>query len=254
MIRVVINGILGRMGREISNAILKDDDLILVGGIDNLETFYSDEIVVTTNPQEVLTDSNIVVDFSSGEGTVSIAKACREKKVSLITGTTGLSEEQQKVLLETSKVVPVIQSFNFSIGINLLVNILQKTAAILEGEFDTEIVDVHHRKKKDAPSGTALLLAETVANSLGIDPEKAIQKGRHGSDLTRGEEITIHSLRGGSVIGEHQVHLYCQHEVIKIFHQACSRQAFVNGLLRAIFWIPDQKPGFYTMQDVLDLK
>lgn len=254
MIRVAINGILGRMGRELSAAILKEESLALVGGIDTLETFYSDEICVSVNPDDILTEADVALDFSSPEGAAAIAKACRKHRVSLISGTTGLSKPQQSRLRELAKQVAVVQSFNFSLGINLLINLVQKTAGTLKGNFDGEIVEIHHRNKKDSPSGTALLLARALLQGLGTPEQENIRFGRQGFQAERGPEITLHSLRGGSVVGEHQVHFLGNYENIVFTHQALSRSVFVEGVLRAVRWIPSQKPGYYTMQNVLGLK
>lgn len=254
MVRIAINGILGKMGQELTAAITKQEDLFIVGGIDTVETFHSEEICVSFNPDDVLPDADIVVDFSSGEGTFTIADACRKRSLPLVTGTTGLSKKQQERVMQLSQTVPVVQAFNFSLGINLLINLLEKAADVLKGNFDGEIIDIHHRNKKDSPSGTALLLAKTLAKSLGLPEEESLHFGRHGKTLERGREITLHSLRGGSVIGEHQVHMLCNHESIVITHKALSRSVFADGVLRAARWIGSQKPGYYTMQDVLDLK
>ena len=251
MIRVAINGILGRMGQELTAAIMREEDIFLVGGVDTLETFYANEIVVTTDPAELLKDVDVVVDFSSGKGAAKIASACSKESIPLVTGTTGLTSAEQKKIESLSRVAPVVQAFNFSIGINLLIDIIQKTASILKDNFDTEIVEIHHRYKKDAPSGTALLFAKTLAKTLGLPEDENIRFGRRGSNLSRGNEITIHSLRGGKVIGEHQVHFFCQNEHISFSHHALSRKVFVDGALRAIEWVVSQKPGYYTMQDVL---
>ncbi|NIS39139.1 4-hydroxy-tetrahydrodipicolinate reductase, partial [Candidatus Saccharibacteria bacterium] len=132
MIRVVINGILGRMGQEISNAILRDQDVILIGGVDTLETFYADEVVVSTDPNEVLGDTDTVIDFSSPEGTVNIAKSCLERKIPLVTGTTALSENQQEQVMKLSEKVAVVQASNFSVGINLLTNLIERAAMALK--------------------------------------------------------------------------------------------------------------------------
>lgn len=254
MIRVAINGIWGRMGQELSAAILKDESLALVGGIDTLETFYSEKFCVSTNPDEILTEADVALDFSSPEGAAAIAEACRKHRVPLISGTTGLSEAQQSRLRELASHVAVVQAFNFSQGINLLINLIQKAAAALRGKFDGEIVEIHHRNKKDSPSGTALLLARALLQGLGVPEKENILFGRQGFQAQRGPEITLHSLRGGSVVGEHQVHFLGNHENIVITHQALSRAVFVEGALRAVHWIPSQKPGYYTMQDVLGLK
>lgn len=251
MIRVVINGILGRMGMELTRSIMQEEDLFLVGGVDTLETFVNDEIMVTTNPEELMYDIDVVVDFSSGKGTSNIAKVCREFKVPLVTGTTGLTKADQRQVIELSKVAPVVQASNFSIGINLLLDLIQKTASVLKNNFDIEIVELHHRYKKDAPSGTALTLASTLNQILNNSDESCIQFGRKGSKLSRGNEIVIHSLRGGGIIGEHQVHFLCKNEHLIFSHHSLSRKVFVDGAIRAIEWVILQKPGLYTMLDVL---
>lgn len=253
MIRVAVNGILGRMGQFMVKAILAEESLVLVGGIDTLETFQSEEIFVSTDPAEILPEADVVVDFSSPAGLASITKACHKHAVPLITGTTGIDKNHSRQIRQLAKKVAVVQSFNFSLGINLFLNILAKTAALLGEEFDAEIVEVHHRGKADFPSGTALTLAKTLASARGIDPKKSIVVGRNAESSGRGKEINVHSVRGGSVVGEHQVHLLGACESICLTHQALSRRAFVEGVLRAIYWIGSKEPGYYTMQDVLSI-
>ncbi len=253
MIRVVINGILGRMGEALTRVLSKEEDFFLVGGVDTLETFYNEEIVVSTNPEDVLMDVDVVVDFSSGEGCAAIADACREKGIPLVTGTTGLTDEEQQKINQLAEIVPVVQAFNFSIGINLLNNVIQQAASILKDNYDIEIVEIHHRYKKDAPSGTARMFANTLAEIQGLTDEE-IRFGRSGNNLSRGDEITIHSLRGGSIIGEHQIHFFCKNEHLSFIHHSLSRRVFVDGALRAIEWVVTQKPGLYSMNDVLSIE
>ncbi len=250
MIRIAINGILGKMGREVASAVGKHGDLILVGGVDTLETYYSDEFAVSINPDEIIPEADVVVDFSSGEGAMRIAGACQTHQKPLITGTTGLTTTQQAEIVALSRKMPVVQASNFSPGINFLIHILQQAAEFLKDRFDYEIVEIHHRMKKDAPSGTALLLANTLAEGLKL-PKTAIQSGRSGIQQNREQEIAVHALRGGSVVGEHQVHLLGQYESLVLTHQAHSRKAFVDGVIRAIHWIPGRPPGLYGMGTVL---
>jgi 4-hydroxy-tetrahydrodipicolinate reductase len=250
MTKIIINGILGRMGKEITLSIPKDASLQLVGGIDKTETALEDGVPVSKSAATVLSKADLVIDFSLPEGTAEIAIACLKFKKPLITGTTGLSMEQQKNIIDLSKQVPVVQSSNFSIGINLVNQLIRTAGQVLKGLVDAEIVETHHRLKKDSPSGTALTLGRTLAHVLDAD-EKLFQFGRRGNGLTREKEIAFHSLRGGSVVGEHQVHLLCENENIIITHQALSRAVFVDGVLKAAKWVIAKPPGLYNMGDVL---
>lgn len=238
MIRVVLNGILGRMGNELSQAVLAEDDLILIGGVDTLETFYSDEIVVSTNPAEVLVDADVVIDFSSGSGTATIAKFCLNQKIPLITGTTGLSHKQQSEIVALARRVPIVQAASYSIGINLLLNTLENTARALKGDFTAEIVEVQHRDHPGKAGDTALYLAKTLTAAMST-----------GAD----DRIGVHSLRGGSTPGEHEIRFFANHENIAISHQALSLKVYAAGALRAAEWVIDQPPGLYSMMDVLEL-
>jgi 4-hydroxy-tetrahydrodipicolinate reductase len=250
MTNVIINGILGKMGKEITNALINQNNFKLVGGIDKTEMKLSGEIPVLTSPDNIMTKADLVIDFSLPEGTEKIVNACQKFTKPLITGTTGLTADQQNAIVNLSKEVPVVQASNFSIGINLMNRLIKTAARILKGVADTEIVEIHHRQKKDSPSGTALSLGRTLAKSLGID-EKSFQFGRSGGQLKRANEIAFHSLRGGSVVGEHQVHFLCENENIIITHQALSRAVFVDGVLKAADWIGSQPAGLYDMADVL---
>lgn len=250
MIKIIINGILGKMGKEISRSISKEADMQLVGGIDQRETTLEDGILVSKFADSLLASADLVIDFSMPEGTVEIATACLKFEKPLITGTTGLSTEQQRDIISLSKQAPVVQASNFSIGINLINQLIRTAGQVLKGSVDAEIVETHHRHKKDSPSGTALTLGRTLAQALGAD-EKSFQFGRSGGQMMRENEIAFHSLRGGSVVGEHQVHLLCENENIIITHQALSRAVFVDGVLKAAKWIMAKSPALYDMGDVL---
>jgi 4-hydroxy-tetrahydrodipicolinate reductase len=250
MIKIIINGILGRMGTEIASHVSKEADMQLIGGIDKTETTLEGGIPVSKSPDNLLPQADLVIDFSLPEGTVEISNACLKFQKPLISGTTGLSVEQQKNIISLSKEAPVVQASNFSIGINLINQLIRMAGQVLKGSVDAEIVETHHRHKKDSPSGTALTLGRTLAGALGAD-EKSFQFGRSGGQLIRENEIAFHSLRGGSVVGEHQVHLLCENENIIITHQALSRAVFVDGILRAAKWIGAQPAGLYDMLDVL---
>lgn len=251
MNKIIINGILGRMGTEIARRISKEADMELIGGIDKTETTIEGGIPVAKSPDKLLPQADLIIDFSLPEGTAAIAEACLRFKKSLVTGTTGLSKEQQMAIDNLSKEVPVVQASNFSIGITLVNQLIGIAGQVLKGSVDAEIVETHHRLKKDSPSGTALTLGRTLARALGVE-EKSFQFGRSGGQLTRGNEIAFHSLRGGSVVGEHQVHMLSENENIIITHQALSRAVFVDGVLKAAKWIGAKSAGLYDMRDVLE--
>jgi len=252
MINIVINGFWGKMGQEVFDILSGISDLKIIGGVDLSIKKEDVGIPVFSEPEKILPATDVVIDFSSPEGAVNIASVCLEHQKPLVTGTTGLSEQQQKVIFNLAETVPVVQASNFSVGVNLVNNLLKIAVLVLEKGFDVEIIDIHHRMKKDSPSGTAMSFAKIIAETLDQSPE-TIKFGREGKNLSRENEITVHSLRGGSVIGKHEIYLMCKNENIVITHEALSRRVFVDGVLRAVRWIIDQRPGYYTMQHVLNL-
>lgn len=193
-----------------------------------------------------------VVDFSFHAAVpAAIAKAA-EKGVPYVIGTTGLTAEEQKAVDEAAKKIPVVQSGNYSLGVNLLLELVRKAAEVLGPEYDVEVTEMHHRHKKDAPSGTALMLAKSVAAGRGVDFGANAVYGRHGEPGERPVgEIAIHALRGGSVVGDHTVMFAGDVERVELTHRAQSREAFAAGALRAVVWAERKSPGIYTMRNVL---
>ena len=198
---------------------------------------------------------DVVVDFTFHESTVPLAGICAEHKKPIVIGTTGHSEAEQKELTRLSAQIPLVWSSNFSTGVNALFWLTRKAAEILGPEFDVEIVEMHHRLKKDAPSGTAKTLARIVADARGLPRSGALRHGREGlvGERTRAE-IGMHSLRGGDVVGDHTVIFAAAGERLELTHNASSRETFAGGALRAAQWVVGKKPGLYDMQDVLGLK
>jgi 4-hydroxy-tetrahydrodipicolinate reductase len=250
MIRIVINGILGRMGSEVCRRITEHEDLVLLGGVDTLETYLGDTFVISKSAGDILDEADLVIDFSSGEGTSAIAQACSDNKVALITGTTGLTAKQQEAVNLLSRTVPVLQCSNFSIGLNLLISLTHQTARQLGGHFDAEIVDIHHREHRESPSASAQEIANLLIEAIG-NGKSGIHHGRGGNGRVRGDEVTIHSLRGGSVVGEHQIHFFGEDETLSLTHKVTSRKVYVDGVMRAIRWLSQQDTGYYTMKDML---
>jgi 4-hydroxy-tetrahydrodipicolinate reductase len=187
-----------------------------------------------------------VVDFSQPGAVADLARAARERGARLVVGTTGLDAAQVATLREVSGRVAVLHARNFSLGLNRLLQVVPALAVFLQDGFDAECVEVHHRGKRDAPSGTALALVEALA------PEAPRVHGRHGVDATRRPgEIGVHSLRLGAVVGEHALVFGSEHEIVEVRHRALDRAAFVTGVVPAVRFVARQPPGWYTMLDVM---
>jgi 4-hydroxy-tetrahydrodipicolinate reductase len=252
MIRIAINGISGRMGKELVSAITRNQNFKLIGGIDPVSDSPIEGIKISHNADKVLPDADVVIDFSLPEGAMQILRDCLKWKKSLVSGTTGLTESQLGQFKSAGKTIPIVQAFNYSIGINLMLKLVAIAAQVLRDKCDVEIVETHHRRKKDAPSGTAIILANQIAKQMNLLGKENIKYGRFGKDVPRGKEIGIHSLRGGSVIGDHTAYFFGENENLFIGHQALNRKIFVDGALLAAQWIVNKKNGLYSMQDVLD--
>jgi 4-hydroxy-tetrahydrodipicolinate reductase len=244
MTRIIITGSKGRMGRMLAAYVPPDPELKLVGQIDE-----GDDL------RAVIEQGDVVVDFSSHQATPGIAALCAERKKAMVIGTTGHSNEDRSRITSFSLQIPMVLSSNFSTGVNALFWLTRKAAEILGPSFDLEIVEMHHRLKRDAPSGTAKTLAEILATVRQQQLDKAARYGRAGIVGERtAAEIGLHSVRGGDVVGDHTVIFADLGERVELTHRASSRETFAKGALRAAQWVVAQKPGLYDMQDVLGLK
>jgi 4-hydroxy-tetrahydrodipicolinate reductase len=248
MIKILISGILGRMGREILSLVEERDDITVVAGFDN--RFEDIGVPITKDTSELPEDVDVIVDFSSISGAMEILRFAVSHKIPLVTGTTGFSEDEESEIKNGSKEIPILKTSNMSLGVNTLIQILKRLPEILVKKFDIEIVETHHRMKKDSPSGTAKVLARILAEKSG---KSSFTYGRKGNESRRGdEEIGIHSVRGGSVVGIHSIYFHGDNESIEITHRANSRKIFAFGALSAVLWIVSQKPGLYSMEDLLN--
>jgi 4-hydroxy-tetrahydrodipicolinate reductase len=199
--------------------------------------------------------ADVVIDFSSHNATAGIARICANSQKALVIGTTGHSNEDRSIITAFSAQIPMVFSSNFSTGVNTLFWLTRKAAEILGPGFDLEIIEMHHRHKRDAPSGTARTLSEILAEVRKQELEQTLRHGRSGIVGERtGTEIGLHSVRGGDVVGDHTVIFAGNGERVELTHKASSRETFANGALRAAKWVVKQKPGLYDMQDVLGLK
>ena len=242
--KVAILGAAGRMGHMLCDLVDKSEELELVAKCDVREDY----------PRTWPAETEAVIDFTFHEAVpANIAKAA-EDGVVYVLGTTGLTAEEQAAVDAAAEKIPVVQSGNFSLGINLLLGLVRKASEILGEEYDCEVVEMHHRHKKDAPSGTALMLARAAAEGRGRKLDEIAVYGREGIVGERPQgEIAVHALRGGSVIGDHSVVFAGDVERIEIAHKAQTREAFAAGALRAALWAAGKKPGIYNMRDVLGL-
>jgi 4-hydroxy-tetrahydrodipicolinate reductase len=203
----------------------------------------------------VIDKADVVVDFSFHDATLGFARLCAENKKAIVIGTTGHTPSDDTAIRKLQSEIPIVWTSNYSTGVNTLFWLTRKAAEILGPAFDLEIVEMHHRTKKDAPSGTAMSLAKILAEVRQTQLAKVIRHGREGITGERAaEEIGVHSLRGGDVVGDHTVVFATNGERLELTHKASSRESFANGALRAAQWAVKQRPGLYDMQDVLGLR
>src|SRR5262245_120127 len=228
---------------------------LLACAAENLELEMVGQVDQGDDLRQVIAKVDVVIDVSSHGAMVGIARVCAEHRKSVVVGTTGHTEQETAEIKAFSSQIPMVISSNYSTGVNTLFWLTKKAAEILGPGFDLEIVEMHHRLKKDAPSGTAKTLAEILAGVRKQQLEKIARHGRVGIVGERtGAEIGIHSIRGGDVVGDHTVIFANAGERLELTHKASSRDTFANGALVAAQWVVKQKPGLYDMQDVLGLK
>lgn len=241
-VRIALIGAKGRMGQAIVDAAGPESGVIISASCER-----GDAIAPAAR------DTDVVVDFSHSDATETICAACVAEKKPLVIGTTGHSPDQCATMRRAATVVPIVLAPNFSVGVNALFFLARKTAELLEDGFDVEIIETHHRLKRDAPSGTAKRLGEIVTAARGWTGGDVVH-GREGMVGARpAQQIGMHSVRAGDVIGEHTVVFAGAGERLELTHKASSRETFAVGALRAARWIVHREPGLYTMEDVLGL-
>jgi 4-hydroxy-tetrahydrodipicolinate reductase len=241
-VRVLLLGAKGRMGQAIATAAEKAG-VEITAGLD-----LGDDVT------KHIAACDAVIDFSNPDAIESLCRACRDARKPVVIGTTGHSDKARASIEETAKSVPVVFSPNFSVGVNTLFWLTRKAAQMLGDDFDLEITEMHHRLKKDAPSGTAKKLAEILCEVRKLDYAKDVRHGREGLVGERSaKEIGVHSIRGGDVVGDHTVTFAGAGERLELAHRAASREPFALGALRAARWVVGKSPGLYSMEDVLGL-
>jgi len=268
--KVVIQGAAGRMGKTLIRCIQegKVAGLELAGAIDlwDVPDIGKDAglaagakeagVKLTTDLAAVAPKADVIIDFTSHFGTAGNAERVAEWGTAWVIGTTGLGDAELAEVHKAAKKVPVVMAGNMSLGINLLCNLVKEAAKALHAKgYDIEIIERHHNQKKDAPSGTALMLGKAAADGAGLDLKKSQVDGRTGMPGARTkDEIGFHAVRGGDIIGDHTVLMAGTGEMIELSHRATSRETFAMGALNAAAWAVAQKPGLYSMQDVLGLQ
>lgn len=263
--KIGITGVTGKMARTIAKLVIEDSLVELSCGLvrkdsgnegEDFAEFLGYEksgAKLTSNIDEFFQNVDAVIDFSSPILSLQIAQKCAEHKKILVCGTTGFSESEKQKFASYANDTVIIWSSNMSLGVNLLMNLAEKVAAILHDDFDVEIVEMHHKNKVDAPSGTALSLGAAVAKGRNVDLQKVANMARFGKDAKRIKgEIGFATLRGGDVIGDHTVIFAGEGERIELTHKASNRDVFAKGAIRAAIWGSAKKVGFYSMRDVLN--
>jgi 4-hydroxy-tetrahydrodipicolinate reductase len=243
-LRLLINGAKGRMGQALIACAGADSGLEVTAQIDEGDDFAA-----------ALSRCDAVIDFTHAPVTAAVAEACADAGKPLVIGTTGHDDAQRAAIAACAKRIPIVFAPNFSVGVNTLFWLTRKATEILGTAFDLEVVEMHHRLKKDSPSGTARRLAEILAEVRELDYAKDVRHGREGMVGERTKtEIGMHAVRGGDVVGDHTVIYANTGERLELTHKASSRDTFANGALRAAKWAAEKPPGLYDMQDVLELR
>ena len=255
--KIAILGAAGRMGQNLLRCSQKIQGCEIVAAVERpdfpglgtrVKDFPSELIYTSEWPKQ----AEAVIDFTFHTCVVNNVKNAVANKQAVVLGTTGLSDDERAAVQQATSQIPIVWAANMSLGVNLLLELVKRAAEVLDNSYDIEIVEAHHRLKKDAPSGTALMLAEAAAAGRKVCLKDVACYGREGivGERPKGE-IGIHAVRGGAIIGEHTVSLIADEECVEITHKANSREAFATGALRAALWLAQRKPGLFTMRDVL---
>ncbi len=262
-VKAVVTGAMGAMGQMFIRNIVSSSNAALYGATERhdhpmigkdvgLGIFgRAVDVSLENDLRNCVVAANVVIDFTAPEATLSNVKVCADKKIPMVCGTTGMTKSQVDEFKKYAAQIPCVFAPNFSVGVTLLLELAERAAMTLGDDFDPEIVETHHRRKVDSPSGTALALARAVAPG-GELSEADVEFGRKGRCGPRENgKIGIHAVRGGDIIGRHEMHFFGDGEQITLTHQASSREAFVRGALRAAAWLQGKQPGIYGMKDVL---
>lgn len=249
--KILLHGCNGKMGQVMTRILTAEDDMEVVAGVDINPTKCKNAYPVYASLGEVKESPDILIDFSHRTSLDAILNYGLASNVPLLICTTGFAPEEKQKMADASKHVPILNSANMSLGVNLILSLVKQAAAVLHETFDIEIVEKHHNQKVDSPSGTALMIADAIGSAVDADMEYVY--GRHTkTEKRKRKEIGIHSVRGGAIVGEHDVIFAGQGEVIEIAHSALSRDVFAYGAVRAAKFLVGKGPGLYSMKDVIE--
>ena len=251
MTNIILSGCNGKMGQVISRLVAERDDCRIAFGVDiNTQKNFDYEVYASISDSD--TKGDVVIDFSHPSCFDSVVDYCGKTHTPLVMATTGLDTAQKEALFELSKETAVFFSANMSLGVNLLVSLVKKAAALLEDSFDIEIIEKHHNQKIDAPSGTALMIADEISDTLTNKPGYVYDRHSVRKKRSR-DEIGIHAVRGGTIVGEHDVIFAGNDEIIEISHKAMSKEIFAVGSIKASKFIQDKPCGMYDMKNIMEV-
>lgn len=249
MTKIILNGCNGKMGQVISRIADDDDNAVIAAGFDVADNMPNNYPVFTT-PDDFDGEADVIIDFSHPSAFEGILAYAKKRKLPIVIATTGLSAEQKDEMKKAAKEIPLFFSANMSLGINLLISLAKKATALLEGNFDIEIEERHHNQKIDAPSGTALAIADAISDTL--TPPAEYVYDRHSVRRKRKkQEIGIHAIRGGTIVGDHTVIFAGNDEVIELKHSAASKEVFAVGAVKAAKFLIGKNAGMYNMEDLI---
>lgn len=267
MTKIAVTGAAGRMGKAIINAMQAAPQTSLAGALEREGSPFTGKdagevagreklgVKITSSMDKAFKDADVIIDFTMPEASLEFLKYAVKRKQAVVLGTTGFSHHQREEIKEISQKISVVMAPNMSVGVNLLLKLVHDAAVAIGRDYDIEIIEAHHRHKKDAPSGTAIRIAEVIADAVNRDLDKVAVYERKGIiGERRPEEIGIQSIRAGDIVGDHTVIFAAPGERIELIHKASSRDTFAAGAVRAAVWLANKPAALYDMQDVLGLK
>ena len=246
---ILLNGASGKMGNEVAKTVEKIEDMQIVSGI-GLEEDLSGKFPIYSKTEDIKEDVDIIIDFSVPKATFNVLEYAKNKKIPIVIATTGFSKEEIQKIEETSKEIPIFRSANMSLDINLMAKILKEVAKVLSNT-DIEIIETHHNRKIDSPSGTAILLADAINEVLEEKKEYDFNRMQKREPRKK-SEIGFSSIRGGNIVGEHTVAFFGENETLEIKHTSYSRQVFVEGAIKAARFLITKENGLYDMNDLIN--
>lgn len=249
MVKIAITGANGKMGRVIANLVAQRDDCKVVAGIDLNDT-QNGQFPIVKYPAELAEKPDVIIDFSHPSALPDLLSYCTINNVPLVAATTGYTADEIAEIKKTAEQIPIFFTFNMSLGINLLVELGKRAVNVLGGQYDIEIVEKHHNQKKDAPSGTAIMIAEALNGELN-NKMKYVYDRHNVRKARESDEIGMHAIRGGTIVGEHDIIFAGHDEVITLSHSAGSKEVFANGSINAAIFLSGRESGLYDMSDLL---